>query len=145
MTETGTVTAVNKKNIATVRFERKDACSKCRMCAAKRNEMYVKCNVRNTLNAKVGDTVSVEMSNRAVLTAAFVVYVIPLILMLIGLLCSQKLSDGVQIGITMGCLAAGFIIAIIVDRCVRKKKSFTPTMTQIVLVDSEKIEKSIQD
>ena len=83
MTERGVVTKVKGKK-ATVQFDRKSACDSCHMCAVTRDGMKVQIVIENTLDANVGDFVSVQMGERFVLTAALIVYIIPLVLVGIG-------------------------------------------------------------
>ena len=79
MTERGVVVKLKGKR-ATVRFDRRSACDSCHMCAVTRDGMKVEVVIENTLGANVGDFVEVEMAQRFVLTAAAIVYVIPLVL-----------------------------------------------------------------
>ena len=74
MIEIGKVFNIKSNGIATVRFDRKTACENCNMCLKPREENYVELRLKNTLNAKVGDTVKVVMGKRAVLTASVIVY-----------------------------------------------------------------------
>ena len=84
MTERGVVAKI-KGNKATVRFDRRSACDKCHMCATTKDGMKVEVVVENTLGANVGDFVEVEMGEKYVLTAAAIVYVIPLVLIGAGI------------------------------------------------------------
>lgn len=131
MTERGVVTKVKGKK-ATVQFDRKSACDSCHMCAVTRDGMKVQIVIENTLDANVGDFVSVQMGERFVLTAALIVYIIPLVLVGIGVGVGSLLSELVQVLLAVGGLIAGFLIAFLLDRFViRKKKGFSPTMVGI--------------
>ena len=83
MTERGVVVKVKGKR-ATVRFDRRSACDSCHMCAVTRDGMKVEVVIENTLGANVGDFVEVEMAQKFVLTAAVIVYLIPLVLVAFG-------------------------------------------------------------
>lgn len=131
MTERGVVTKV-KGNRATVEFDRKSACDSCHMCAVTRDGMKVKIVIDNTLGACVGDVVDVAMGERFVLTAALIVYIIPLVLVGAGIGVGSVLGELAQVLFALGGLIVGFGIAIALDRCViRKKKGFAPRMTAI--------------
>ncbi len=131
MTERGVVVKINGKK-ATVRFERRSACDKCHMCAVTKDGMKVEVVVDNALGANVGDFVEVEMGERYVLTAAAIVYVIPLVLVGVGVGIGTILSELAQVLIALGGLVAGFAIAFVLDRFViRKKKGFCPVMKAI--------------
>lgn len=131
MTERGVVSKVKGKK-ATVEFERRSACDQCHMCAVTKDKMTVHVVLENTLDAKVGDFVEVEMGEQFVITAALIVYVIPLILIGIGIGVGTLISELAQILMAVGGLVLGFIIAFILEKAViRKKSGFRPTMKAI--------------
>ncbi len=131
MTERGVVTKV-KGNRATVEFDRKSACDSCHMCAVTRDGMKVKIVIDNCLDASVGDVVDVAMGERFVLTAALIVYIIPLVLVGVGIGVGSLLGELAQVLLALGGLLVGFGVAIALDRCViRKKKGFAPRMVAI--------------
>ena len=131
MTERGVVTKV-KGGKATVQFDRKSACDSCHMCAVTKDGMKVQIVIENTLGAVVGDFVSVRMGERFVLTAALIVYIIPLVLVGIGVGAGSLLSELAQALLAVGGLVAGFVIAFLLDRFViRKRKGFAPQMVEI--------------
>lgn len=137
MRETGVVSKVKGK-FATVRFDRKTACEHCNMCLKPREANYVELRLPNTLNAAVGDKVTVAMGNRAVLAAATLVYVLPLIPMAIILACTYKLNAYVSLGASAAGLVAGFIAVALIDRFViRKRKGYMPVMEAILPKEEE--------
>ena len=132
MTERGVVYKL-KGSRAVVRFDRRSACDSCHMCAVTRDGMKVEVTVENTLSANVGDFVSVEMAERFVLTAAAIVYIIPLVLTGIGLLLGGLINDLAQILMSIGGLVLGFTVAFLLDRFViRKRKSCAPQMKELL-------------
>ena len=133
MTERGVVVKVKGKR-ATVRFDRRSACDSCHMCAVTRDGMKVEVVIENTLGANVGDFVEVEMAQRFVLTAAVIVYLIPLVLVALGVGIGVVFSELVQVILAVAGLVVGFVIAFLLDRFViRKKKGFSPVMTRFCL------------
>ncbi|MFM1540836.1 SoxR reducing system RseC family protein [Helcococcus ovis] len=48
--------------------------------------------VQNTINAKVGDPVNLEFKTTKMLKASLVLYILPLIIMVVGILISNKLQ-----------------------------------------------------
>ncbi len=137
MRETGVVYKL-RGSFATVRFDRKTACENCNMCLKPREANYVELRLKNTLSAKVGDRVEVTMGDRAVLTAALLVYAVPLIAMGIALSVTYTMSLGICLGATFGSLAASFIGVALADKFViRRKKEYMPSMTAIVPEDDE--------
>lgn len=132
MIERGVVVKV-KGSRATVSFDRKSACDSCHMCAVSRDGMKVEIVVENTLGALVGDFVSVTMGEKFVLTAATIVYIIPLVLVGAGLGIGSLFGELTQILLAVGGLLIGFLIAFLLDRFViRKKKGFSPVMSEIL-------------
>ena len=133
MLEIGYVESVNeKRGTARVVFDRRSACDKCKMClTASGDKMKVYVEVKNTLQAKAGDRVGVAMNDKFVLRAAFVVYIIPVILVGAGLAIFRKLSDLLMLAVIAVGLLIGVAIGITIDRLVRKKGAFAPTMTEI--------------
>ena len=72
------------------------------------------------------------MGERFVLTAALIVYIIPLVLVGIGVGVGSLLTELAQVLLAVGGLVVGFVIAFLLDRFViRKKKGFAPRMTEI--------------
>lgn len=133
MTEKGVVAKVVGSE-ATVRFDRRSACDKCHMCAVTKDGMKVEVVVDNKLGASVGDIVEVEMGEKYVLTAATIVYVIPLVLIGIGIGIGTLLNELAEALFALGGLVVGFVIAILLDKLViRKKKGFSPTMKAICI------------
>ena len=133
MLEIGYVESVNeKRGTAKVVFDRKSACDKCGMClTAKGEKMKVYVEVKNTLGAKVGDKVGVAMSDKFVLRAAFIVYIIPVVLVGVGLAIFRKLNDLLLLVVIGVGLLLGVAVGITADRLIRKKSTFAPSMSQI--------------
>ena len=133
MKEVGFVHKI-KGSTATVRFERKTACENCNMCLKPREEMYVELKLRNSLNAKVGDKVEVTMGQRAVLTASFIVYVAPLLVMAIVLGATFKLELWISLVASLGSLVLSFIGVALIDKLIIKKNSdYLPVMSAIII------------
>ncbi|MBQ7713014.1 MAG: SoxR reducing system RseC family protein [Clostridia bacterium] len=133
MLEVGFVESVNEhRGTAKVVFDRKSACDKCRMClTASGEKMKVYVEVKNTLGAKVGDKVGVTMSDRFVLRAAFIVYVVPVLLVGAGLAIFRKLGDLLLLAVVAVCLLLGIGVGIFADRMIRKRSAFAPTLSAI--------------
>lgn len=134
MYEVGLVESVNeKRGTAKVVFDRRSACDKCKMClAASGDKMKVYVEVKNALGAKVGDRVGVQMSDRFVLRAAFVVYILPVALVGAGLAIFRKFSDLILLAVVAVALLIGVLIGVAVDRVIRKKSSFAPHLVAIL-------------
>ena len=81
MRNTGIVIEKTEDNVK-LRFIRESACggncASCGGCSSKPIEVTVK----NTLDARVGDKVEVESDTKKILTLAFILYILPLIVLI---------------------------------------------------------------
>jgi positive regulator of sigma E activity len=72
------------------------------------------------------------------LTAAAIVYVLPLLLVGAGIGIGTLLSETAQIIMAISGLVLGFVIAFFLDRFViRKRKGFSPVMKEITTGEPE--------
>ena len=118
-------------SVAEVFLVRESACSgdchKCAGCESAAKETMI-VEARNAIGARAGDLVRVATSTKDVMTAVFVVYLLPLVLFFAGY------ALGVYLGVSggvMGC--AGFVLgllcAIALDRYRTKKNQTVYTIT----------------
>ena len=135
MKEVGTVAKISRTGFATVRFPRKTACEHCNMCLKPKDEMYVQLRLKNSVGAKEGDKVEVTMGDRAVLTASFLVYIMPLIPMAIVLGTTYRVSLALAYGLAAATLILGFVAVALIDRKIREKAEFIPKIPRIVPED----------
>ena len=101
-------------------------CHKCSGCGAPTQQVFVR--AKNAIGARPGDRVIVTSRTAEVLPAMFVVYILPLVLMLCGYFAARAL------GIPAGLLAcAGFALGVAVvvayDRLIAKRKAVTYEIT----------------
>ena len=95
-------------------------CHKCAGCGAA--EETVVFTARNPIDAKPGDLVKVETATGAVLLAAAITYLLPLVLFLAGYIAGLVLwGVGVWMGIGAFVLSIGLSVAY--DRLMAKKKT----------------------
>ena len=133
MLEIGVVEKLtNNGKTAKVVFPRRTECDKCGMCLKHKDQMKVSVNVKNTLDAKVGDRVSVGMKEGFVLRAAFIVYVVPIILVGLTVGLGRNLNELLLFGLVFAALAVGLVISVISDRAIRKKGVALPQMEEII-------------
>ncbi|HHT83685.1 MAG: SoxR reducing system RseC family protein [Christensenellales bacterium] len=132
MTEIGTISKIDKKNRATVRFPRKTACENCRMCLKPKDEMYVELLVKNTLGAKVGDKVSVSMGKQIVLISSIIVYLLPVVLVAAALFFTRSMKEILSFGISMGILIISYVIIAFIDKWIKSNKNYIPKMVAIL-------------
>lgn len=104
MTKYGTIVAL-KNGKATLQVPRSTACGdKCGSCSSHCNQGMIAIDVKNSLNAHIGDRIEVESATQMVLGAAFLVYVVPLIMMFLGIILTNVVVN--RIGISPNELIA---------------------------------------
>ena len=131
MTKFGQVTEYQQATgIATIVFDRPEACSKCGACGAGTQtgtiDLKADCNV--------GDWVRVEMPEGRCLTATAITYVVPLVGLLLGLglgWFASNGSDGFTLLGAMVGLGISAVILFLVDRRVSQKPAWTPHITEV--------------
>lgn len=132
MTERGSVVA-NKNNIAQVRIGRNSACASCGKCGMTEKQKHVDFYVENTLNAKVGDIVEVEIPETNSARLALVAYILPLVpaLALMFVAFALNWKEWVALLMFVGGLVVGYALLVVIDRLRHCKWMQTPTMKSI--------------
>ncbi|QIB26520.1 SoxR reducing system RseC family protein [Caloranaerobacter azorensis] len=113
---------------------------KCTSCKGGCSVPGIKTTIKNTLGAKPGDYVEIRMNTSIVLKSAFLVYVLPLILMIFGISLSMYLfknmgySNYENIGFVAGLLFLGFsFIALkLYDKKIKKNENYKFEMVRIL-------------
>ncbi|AEE96135.1 MAG: sigma-E factor negative regulatory protein RseC [Clostridiales bacterium] len=140
--ETGVVLELNGTQ-AKIGIQRSDACDKCGACRfADRNQQMI-LTVDNTINAKVGDEVQIELGSGRLLSATFIIYVIPLIALLAGVALGYWLAGalgaqsgdiyGAITGIALAALSFGLIK--LFEPRIRKSGRYIPTIKRVIYKD----------
>ena len=126
----GTVTSVANGTVQ-IHFLRGSACAHCGACLTV-GESEMEISLPNTLGAKEGDRVAVDLSPKRVVQASLLAYAVPLLLLIAGVLVGSRIADWV--GLVLGVVACGigYLILRIVEKTSAKKKSFQPRMTRIL-------------
>lgn len=140
MKQYGVVIAVDEKK-ATLQIPRSSACGdKCGSCSGQCSQTQIQVEVENTLHAGIGDRVEVESAAKTILGAAFLVYILPLIMLFIGIFISNAVmnaigrgvSEPVSIFVGGAFLALTFLGIRISERRKNKRESQIFTMTRLV-------------
>lgn len=136
MLETGKVIKI-VDGIAEVQFKRKSSCDKCKVCSLE-DGGTVSIKLKNDIGAKVGDTVEVGISDRRLTQSNLIVFGIPLLVLLIGMIfaIAFELNELYSILTGAGSLVFGFVIVFVIDKIIAKNKSFSPKILKIL--ESEK-------
>lgn len=126
----GTVTEINS-GMAKVVFKRSKACGDCHACASFGDGSSV-IEIENTLDAKAGDRVTIELHTGGVFKASLILYGIPLAALLLGVLIGSRVSDTAAALIGLGAAGVSLAAIRLLDKRLGKKSCFKPEMKSIV-------------
>jgi sigma-E factor negative regulatory protein RseC len=143
MTEIGVVKE-SSENKAVIVIARHSACKKCGVCKIGADEKTVIAQASNFIGAKAGDKVEVELSFKTLMSASFIIYVIPLVMFFIGCVIGfyfitiQSLgSNNPVVSFTAGCvfLIATYLIIRRVDKAGKFKNKYNMNIVKIINED----------
>ncbi|MEA4826967.1 SoxR reducing system RseC family protein [Clostridium sp. JNZ J1-5] len=140
MTEVGYVSSVHGDYVS-VSFKRKSGCGdNCASCKAGCAATSVTTDIKNTLGAKKGDKVKIEMQQSAFNKMLLWVYVFPLIMMAIGIGVGTKVFKAAGYAsyemlsflLGLAALAISYMVLNLYNKKVSNKHEYTLQMTEIV-------------
>lgn len=105
-------------------------CSACHICYPSGKTRVIE--VENSIGAHVGAVVNIEISDKAGFFALFLVFVLPVLLGLIGVLIGAGYSETYAILFGVLGLATGLGIAKIINDRISKKRDFLPRIVDII-------------
>jgi positive regulator of sigma E activity len=117
---------------ATVCFESAEACAKCEardFCQASGSKRSVQ--VENSIGAGIDDEVYVEQTPGVGLAAAFLVFGLPVMLALLGMILAARWREAWAILIAVLCFGIGLLIAKFLNDVVARSAQFLPKITEI--------------
>ncbi len=132
MREIGVVESTNGTT-AVVSVKRSSSCGEsCATCSAQCNLKGNKIIAQNKLGAMVGDLVSIEMSTATVLKSAFMVYILPLLMLFLGYFFAEyKTGDEtVSLVCAFSAFLVTFVFLLIWDK--KNKNKFVTTIIEII-------------
>ncbi|NCB29945.1 MAG: hypothetical protein EOM66_00880 [Clostridia bacterium] len=116
---------------AVVRFMRSDACGHCNACFHLGSQ-EADIEIVNTADAEVGDVVSIELRGSSMVRASLIMYGIPLIGLLAGVLVGAQWGDlYAAVGGIVLCAGTYFILRGLEPRFSRMNQ-FKPRMLEII-------------
>ncbi len=137
MTQTGIVRRTLEDEQAMVVVLRASACghdcSSCQGCSmSEKREVLV--TAKNAPGAVAGDTVILESATKNILGAAFVVYLVPFILLFAAYLIAVGYGATETMATLSGILGflAGLVVAVVVNRHVKNHESIAFSIRSIV-------------
>ncbi|WP_026475771.1 SoxR reducing system RseC family protein [Alkaliphilus transvaalensis] len=140
MKQVGIVTSVEGKT-AKVLMQRHSSCGDCHACKMGDENTKLEIKVLNEAQAKVGEWVTVDMRDQDVLTAAFMVYVIPLLTLLFGVISGNFILNAMGIEnfkdifsalFGFGAMAISFIFLKRREGNLKMDKRFLPVASSIL-------------
>ncbi|WKY46167.1 SoxR reducing system RseC family protein [Eubacteriaceae bacterium ES2] len=140
MTKYGKIVALKNAN-AILQVPRSTACGdKCASCSGHCNQGMIEIEVKNSLDAHIGDRVEIETSTQMVLGAALLVYLVPLMMMLLGVFLTNIIMNSIGISpneflsafVGFCFLALTFVAIRFYDRRSRRNKEEIFTMRKLI-------------
>ena len=132
MREIGVVESTNGA-IAIVSVKRSTACGdSCATCSSQCNFRGNKITVGNRIGAMPGDLVAIEMKTSTVLKSAFLVYILPILVLFAGYFITEHKTGSETKSLITGLLAFGitFIFLVFWDKI--NKEKFMTSITKII-------------
>ena len=133
MTEKALVLKVDK-DFVQVRIGRNSACAACGKCGMTEGQKHIDVYAKNNCEAKVGDTVEVEIPEASTAGLALVAYGIPLLPALV-VFFAMVLSNRPEWASILGFLggyAVGFAVLAILDKARKHKWAQSPVATKVI-------------
>lgn len=128
MMDRGTVKRIDS-GFAYIEMELNTSCRSCSnksVCMA--GDKPAELKIENQIGLKKHDTIEIDLPPQAKLSAGFLLFILPLILMFAGYYIAVSISSGDKPGITGAVLGllTGIITVVIVNRIVSKARYFKP-------------------
>lgn len=125
---------------AKVVMQRQSACGDCKGCRWGEDDSSMEIEAVNSINAKIGDHVEIDMEHQNVLFAAFIAYMIPLVALIAGVVLGSVLLEKIglaqykEVGsgiIGLASTAIAYLIIRLKEGSLKANKSFVPIITNI--------------
>lgn len=133
-----------KKGLAYIEVKKKPQCESCRACAAFYSDNSAVIPAIMDVECKVGDRVVVEMPQKSFPLASLIMFLVPLLGFLIGLLVGMPLGELYMIIFAGVFFVCGLFLGFIANRMVQKNRKYMPIITLSLIDPEEKKEISIE-
>lgn len=146
MEQQGYIVEIIDNKTAKLKMQRHSACASCGKCATTSEKKDIIVEVDNSIGAKIGDQVAVNMESVNVLKAAAIVYILPLIGLIGGTIATyyilQAMGSKGNIEIISGTVGmlltiVSFLILKANDKKFRESREYIPIVTKILISDSQ--------
>ncbi len=139
MREEGRVIKI-EGNLAQAEIERKSACRACGLCSL-RGKNTMMAEVENSIGAKVGERVRIEIPSSVILKGAFLFYILPLLSLILGMVVGITITNRLglkessqTVGLVLGLvfLVLSFILIWCHNKKVKDKSAYRSKIIQII-------------
>ena len=120
---------------ALVRIQRTSACGEnCAQCEGGCKPTSSVISATNGINAKVGDTVKIQMNSLAFMTLAFIGYILPILICIITYFVVMAFTDNVIIADASAIVSLVIVLLafFIIDKFPKKSNIFTTKIIKIL-------------
>ena len=141
MNQRGYIIELVDGTTAKIKMQKHSACAACGKCASSTDKKDIIVEVDNTLGAKVGDYVEVNMDSVNVIKAASIIYIIPLIALLGGTILSYKVLSFFDISFNIEIISGGIGVLLTIlsylaiksrDFKFRQSRNYIPIITKVI-------------
>ncbi|XTR37488.1 SoxR reducing system RseC family protein [Paraclostridium tenue] len=141
MNQRGYVIEIVDSITAKIKMQKHSACASCGKCASSTDKKDIIVEVDNTLGAKVGDYVEVNMDSVNVIKAASIIYIIPLVALLGGTILSYKMLSYFDISFNIEIISGGIGVLLTIlsylaiksrDFKFRESRNYIPIITKVI-------------
>lgn len=141
MNQQGYIIEIVDEKTAKLKMQRHSACASCGKCVTSSEKKDIIVEVDNTIGAKVGDHVEVNMETVNVLKATAIAYLIPLVALLVGTIGTYFALDAIGMGSNVEMISgavgillmlATFLVLKKNDKKFRDSKEYIPIVTKII-------------
>ncbi len=130
MEQHGLVVKISNET-AVVRFVRSAACERCGACIHF-GETEAEIEVINKIGAQVGDVVCVELNAKHFLEANVLAYILPLVLLLLGVFIGSRKSNSFGAVLGVAFAGAGYMVLRLLEPRFAAMTKFQPRIVGII-------------
>jgi len=148
MEQQGYIVGIIDEKTAKLKMQRHSACASCGKCTTTSEKKDIVVEVDNSIGAKLGDRVAVNMESMNVLKAVGIAYIFPLISLLIGTIGTYYVLQFIEntknievISSTVGIIIMliSFFILRKNDSKLRESRQYIPIITKIIVSKDNEI------
>ena len=148
MEQQGYIVGIIDEKTAKLKMQRHSACASCGKCTTTSEKKDIVVEVDNSIGAKLGDRVAVNMESMNILKAVGIAYIFPLIGLLIGTIGTYYLLQLIEntknievISSTVGIIimVISFFILRKNDSKLRESRQYIPIITKIIVSKDNEI------